>query len=66
MVYQRIREYLEENGITQAFIAKKTGMTKQALSDSLRGERNLTAEEYFSICHALNVDVNTFDLAKAS
>ena len=47
MVYQRIREYLEENGITQAFIAKKTGMTKQALSDSLRGERNLTAEEYF-------------------
>ncbi len=65
MVYQRIREYLEENGIKQAVVAKKSGMTKQALSDSLCGKRNLTAEEYFSICHALNVDVNTFDLAKA-
>lgn len=64
MVYQRIRKYLEEFGIKQAAIAKKSGMTKQALSDSLRGERNLTAEEYFSICHALNVDVNTFDSAK--
>lgn len=61
MVYQKIREYLENNGIQQAFLARKAGMTKAAISSSLRGERNLTAEEYLDICHALGVSVDTFD-----
>lgn len=66
MVYQKIREYLEANGISQAFVAKKVGMTKAAISSSLRGERNLTAEEYLGICHALGVNVDVFDDKEAA
>lgn len=60
MVYERIAKYIANNDIVQASVARKAGMTKQALSDSLRGVRKLSAEEYVSICHALNVDVGKF------
>lgn len=32
-----------------------------ALSDSLRGNRRLTAEEYLAICRALDVPASYFD-----
>ena len=60
MVYERIAEYIASNGILQTSVARKAGMTKQALSDSLRGVRKLSAEEYVAICHALNVGVEKF------
>lgn len=61
MIYERIAAYLQENGLVQASVARKSGMTEQALSDSLRGVRRLTAEEYVSICHTLGVDTGAFD-----
>lgn len=60
MLYERIAEYLEEMGIKQTVVAKKAGMTKQSLSDSLRGVRRLTAEEYIEICRAVNVGTDFF------
>lgn len=61
MIYELIAAYLQENGFVQASVARKSGMTEQALSDSLRGVRRLTAEEYVAICHTLNVDTGLFD-----
>lgn len=60
MIAENIREYLKANGITQEYIAKKTGMTKQAVSSSLCGARKLSADEYVSICEALGVSPNKF------
>lgn len=55
-----MREYIEEKGIKQSAIVKKTGMKKQALSDSLNGKRQISADEYVSICDALDVTPDFF------
>lgn len=60
MIYERIAKFVEENGIKQSALADKTGMTKQALSESLRGLRKITAEEYVAICRALKKSPNFF------
>lgn len=56
----KIKNYLENRGITQTFIAKKTGISINKLNMSLNGNRKLLAEEYFLICEALGVPLNTF------
>lgn len=65
MIYEKIATYIKENMIVQASVARKAGMTEQALSDSLRGVRRLTAEEYVSICHTLKVPLDHFDEKQA-
>lgn len=60
MIADKIRKYIEDNGISQTVLSRKTGMTKQAMSTSLRGLRKLTAEEYVSICDALGVGTDFF------
>ena len=42
------------------WLSEKTGMTPQALSTTLNGERNLDIEEYTKICDALGVRYDYF------
>ena len=62
---ENINRYLENNGIMKNFLAEKTGMTQNAVSLSLNGKRKLSADEYISICQALNVPLETFLTATA-
>ena len=55
-----IKKYLEENGITQAFISRKTGIEPSKLSLALNGERKLTFDEYSIICGVLGVNTDKF------
>lgn len=55
-----IKKYLEENGITQAFISRKVGIEPSKLSLSLNGERRLTFDEYALICGVLGVNTDYF------
>ena len=55
-----IKKYLEENGITQAFISRKTGIDPAKLSLSLNGDRKLSLDEYAIICGALCVNTDKF------
>lgn len=55
-----IKRYLEENGITQAFISRKTGIKPSKLSLALNGERKLTFDEYSVICGVLGVNTDKF------
>ena len=50
-----IREYLENYGITQAYVSRKTGIEPSKLSLSLNGRRKLTLDEYSLICGVLGV-----------
>lgn len=59
-VNERIKQYLEEHGIKQAFLVKKTGLNKQIISSILNQNRKLTAEELGTIANALGVDANIF------
>lgn len=55
-----IKEYLKNNGITQAFVAKKTGIDPAKLSLALQGDRRLSLDEYSLICGVLGVNTDKF------
>mgnify|MGYP002525572197 CR=1 FL=1 len=60
MVGQRIKAYLEENGIKQVFLVEKTGIPAPVLTQMLSGSRKIEVMEYYRICTALKVDLMTF------
>lgn len=60
-IAERIYQYIEDNGLKHASIAKKLGMSRQTLCNKLKGRSDITAEEYFDICHALDVPISTFE-----
>lgn len=60
MTGRKIKEYLISKGTSQTFIANKTGIPISTLNAILNGNRKLLAEEYFVICQALGVPLDTF------
>lgn len=63
-VADKIKVFMEEHGITQAHICRKTGIAPAKLNLTLNGKRRLTFEEYEVICWSLGVGVETFLEAK--
>ena len=55
-----LSDYIKAKGIKLTFIANKTGMSLDQISKALRKERNLLADEFFSICKALNLPLDYF------
>ena len=60
MVGSRIGKYLTDNGIKQAFLCQKTGLTPSQMSDICTKDRSVDAEVYHRICKALNVPLEKF------
>ena len=56
----KIKKYLEDNGISQTFLSKKTKIALPKLNLALNGNRRLTFEEYENICWALEVGADKF------
>lgn len=63
-VGERIKIYLDENGRTQKWLSRNTGIPTSKLSLSFSGRRKLSFEEYELICGALSVDTNKFIVPK--
>lgn len=59
-VYERVKQYLDENNITQKELAKKTGINETAVSLILRGGRKFECDEFEKIISALDVPASTF------
>lgn len=59
-VGSRIKQYLDENGITQTHVSYRTNIPLPKLNLALNGNRRLTFEEYELICGCLNVDASAF------
>ena len=59
-VYQKVANYIVENGIKQKFISDKTGIPENTLSMILNGKRKMDADEFIEIILALGVDANYF------
>lgn len=70
MLRENIAAYIAKNGIKQSYLAEKTGMTPIAISSIVNLKRDISAEEYVSVCDALNVTLDFFlhyaDTANAS
>lgn len=60
MIGGRIKNYLEDKGIKQRFVADKAGLTVSAMSDICNEKRKVDAVEYYMICKALAVPLDFF------
>ena len=56
----RIGQYLTDNGIKQTFITENTGLPAVVVSAMVNGKRKIRVDEYYKICKALNVPLETF------
>ena len=54
----KIKKYLEENGISQTFLSRKTGIELPKLNLALNGNRRFTFAEYECVCWALGVNTD--------
>ena len=59
-VGEKIKKFLDENGIKQTFLAEKTGLTNSIISDICIRGRKIDCVEYYKICTALRVPLETF------
>lgn len=59
-VATKIRDFLEEQGITQLALSEKTHISPAKLSLSLNNKRRMNFDEYQTICWALGVGVDAF------
>ncbi|WFR56425.1 helix-turn-helix transcriptional regulator [Anaerocolumna sp. AGMB13025] len=59
-VGQKIKKYINDNGISQTHISNKTMIPLPKLNLALNGNRKLTFEEYELICGVLNVNTDKF------
>ena len=56
----RIKEYIANSGLKYGAVADKAGIPQQIFSTMINDKRKITAEEYFTICKALNVPLDQF------
>lgn len=56
----RFKKHMQERGIKQSYLSKKTGLSQNTISRILRGVRGISAEEFIKICVALDIDPNIF------
>lgn len=57
---EKIKMYLDSNGIKYKSVAEKAGIAYAAFSMVMTGKRRLQADEYFRVCEALGVPVDFF------
>ena len=60
MVREKIAQYIKNNGIKQNYVANGIGLSPQAISALVRGERGLDVEEYIRICDLFKVSYDYF------
>lgn len=59
-IADKLNEYITNHQIKQTYIAQKTGLTIETVSNILNGSRRIPADEFLLICTALDIDPNIF------
>lgn len=54
-VYEKVREYIDSQGLKQVSVAQKAGIPKTTFNAIMNGKRTLYADDLRAICLALNV-----------
>jgi transcriptional regulator with XRE-family HTH domain len=60
MVGAKIKEYLDNHGIKQSWLASKVGLSPSQMSDICIKDRTIDCVVYFKICKVLNVPLEEF------
>lgn len=58
--YWKLKQYIEERGLIQKFVAQKTGIEEVALSNILNGRQRCSLENYVKLCKFFNVSFELF------
>ena len=59
-VYEKVRAYIDDNGLKQIAVAEKAGIPNVTFNAILNGKRTLYADDLRAICFALNVSPEVF------
>ncbi|TKI63193.1 helix-turn-helix transcriptional regulator [Lysinibacillus mangiferihumi] len=59
-VHERIRRYIESNGLKMKYVADKSSIELKRFYRVINGDSVLSADEYERICSGLNVEQNFF------
>ena len=59
-VYEKVRAYIDENGLKQVTVAQKAGIPKATFNAMMNGKRTIYADDLRAICLALNVSPELF------
>lgn len=59
-VGKEVKRYLQQHGISQTFLARKSGIKLPKLNQTLNNKRPMSADEFIAICQALDVPPNKF------
>lgn len=57
---EKIKNYIQEEGLKLSKIAERVGIPLSTFSAMLNGKRRITADEFIAICKALNVPLEQF------
>ena len=63
---ERIKTYLDENGIKYISVSAKINIPMNTFSTMLNGKRKISIGEYFTICDALGLPYDFFADEKKS
>lgn len=56
----KVAEYIRSHGITQAFIASKTGYSTAKVSQIMNCKQKMTADEFINFCRVLKKEPTYF------
>ncbi|MDR1916907.1 MAG: helix-turn-helix domain-containing protein [Synergistaceae bacterium] len=65
-VYEKVKTYIDYNGIMQVAVAEEAGTPIVTFNALLNGERTMYAEDLRTICYALNISAATFIESKST
>ncbi|MEA0563315.1 helix-turn-helix domain-containing protein [Lysinibacillus irui] len=59
-VHERIRRYIETNGLKMNYVANKSSIELKRFYRVINGDSILSADEYEQICTGLNLETDFF------
>ena len=59
-VYEKVRSYIDDNGLKQVAVARKAGISKATFNAMMDGKRTMYADDLRAICLVLNVSPEVF------
>ena len=59
-VYEKVRSYIDKNGIKQLYVAQKAGIPRSTFNAMMNGKRIMYADDLKAVCLALNVSPEMF------
>lgn len=59
-MYEKLRDYIDERGVSRKYVAINMKTSESRLSLILSGKRKLSADEFVVLCQAIAVDPRRF------